>query len=155
MKADRKIEAVPGIVSDLKISQGKGKAKISLEKAQLFKGQGIDGDIHTGSTEREISFFTFEGTEKLKNEEINGLCTGKFWGNIITKGIDFSKLSPGTKLKIGDAIIEITEIGKTCYKDCELLKKGLKCTIPMETAFGKILEGGQVSIGDKIEIIKE
>ena len=142
-----------GKVYELKVSEGKGKAKKSLESILLIKSEGIKGDIHKGDTNRQVSFFTYEGIEKLKASDMKGLCTGKFWGNITTRGIEFSKLLPGDKLKIGQALIEITEKGKECYKVCELFRNGLKCTIPMETAFGKILEGGQVNIEDKIEIM--
>lgn len=144
---------VQGKVYELKVSEGKKKAKISLESVLLIKNEGIKGDMHKGDTDRQVSFFTYEGMEKLKDSEMKGLCTGKFWGNITTRGIDFSKLLPGDKLKIGHSLIEVTEIGKECYKECELLKNDLKCNIPMETAFGRILEGGQVNIEDKIEIM--
>ncbi|MDV3426131.1 MAG: MOSC domain-containing protein [Bacillota bacterium] len=142
-----------GKVYELKVSEGKGKAKKSLESIALIKSEGIKGDIHKGDTDRQVSFFTYEGIERIKASDMKGLCTGKFWGNITTKGLEFSKLLPGDKLKIGQTIIEITEKGKECYKACELFQNGLKCTIPMETAFGKILEGGQVNIEDKIEIM--
>jgi Uncharacterized protein conserved in bacteria len=144
-----------GKVYDLKISEKKGTAKKSTETALLIQDDGIQGDIHRGDSKRQVSFFTFEGMQKLESTEIKGLCTERFWGNITTEGIQFSKLTAGTKLKIGETIIEITNKGKKCFIECELVQNGLNCTIPMETAFGKILKGGCIHIGDRIEVIKK
>lgn len=144
-----------GKVFELKISEKKGEPKKSLETAVLIKDSGIEGDMKRGPGLRQVSFFTLEGSNKLKNSKLKGLCTEKFWGNINTEGLSLSEIQPGTKLKIGDALIEITEKGKECFKNCELFKSGLNCNIPGETAFGRILRGGMIHVGDEIEIEDE
>lgn len=151
--ADSDKSITQGKVYDLKISEKKGAAKKSIETALLIQDDGIEGDIHRADIERQVSFFTFEGIQKLKNTETKGLCTERFWGNITTEGIQFSKILPGIEFKIGEALIEITGNGKKCFKDCELVQNGLNCTIPEETAFGKIIKSGWIHIGDRIEVI--
>jgi cyclic pyranopterin monophosphate synthase len=147
------IDHFQGKVYDLKVSEKKGTDKKSQESVLIVENKGIEGDLHREDINKQISFFTLEGIQKLKETETAGLCTKKFWGNITTEGIEFSKLPLGAKLKIGEALIEITVRGKSCYKNCELSQNGLNCIIPMETAFGRILKGGRVKIGDSIEVI--
>jgi MOSC domain-containing protein YiiM len=61
----------------------------------------------------------------------------------------------GSKLKINDEIIlEITQIGKKCHHDCEIMQKIGDCVMPREGIFARVLQGGEVKAGDKIEIVE-
>lgn len=64
------------------------------------------------------------------------------------------ELPVGTKLKIGDKIQEVTQIGKKCHEGCEIKTKVGDCVMPREGIFTKIIKDGEVKCEDKIEIIK-
>ena len=79
--------------------------------------------------------------------------SGSFAENITTIGMELFTLPVGTKLKIGEAVIEITQIGKECHSGCEIAKIVGKCIMPTEGIFAKVVIGGEIKVGDEIEII--
>ncbi|OZV10211.1 MOSC domain-containing protein, partial [Tissierella sp. P1] len=48
---------------------------------------------------------------------------------------------------------EVTQIGKECHTGCAISQKVGKCVMPKEGIFTKVLKGGIIKEGDKIEII--
>ena len=71
------------------------------------------------------------------------------------EGIDLKALPVGTRLKSGEIILEVTQIGKQCHSGCEIFKIMGDCIMPREGIFARVLHGGVISEGDLIEIIKE
>ena len=71
-----------------------------------------------------------------------------------TEGIELFTIPVGTKLKIGECVIEISQIGKECHEGCAIQKLVGKCVMPREGVFATVLKGGKVFEGDKIEIIE-
>ena len=69
-------------------------------------------------------------------------------------GIDVKNLPVGTWLKVGDTVIEVTQIGKECHNDCEIKKKVGKCVMPTEGIFAIVIKEGIVRKGDIIEILE-
>ena len=59
----------------------------------------------------------------------------------------------GTRFKIGEVLLELTQIGKECHSHCEIYKKMGDCIMPREGVFTKVLHGGHIQKGDKIEMI--
>ncbi len=61
----------------------------------------------------------------------------------------------GTKLKIGETLHEVTQIGKKCHAEdgCEIARTVGKCIMPKEGIFTKVLKGGVVKAGDEITIL--
>ena len=78
---------------------------------------------------------------------------GAFGENIITQGIDLVSLKIGQHLKIGQAELEITKIGKECVERCIIYHTTGDCIMPREGVFAKVLTSGIVKPGDKLEII--
>ena len=84
---------------------------------------------------------------------IEDLTEGKFAENITTEGIVLHELPVGTKLKIGETIQEVTQIGKECHKGCAIKNKVGTCIMPTEGIFTRVIKGGMVKEGDFIEIL--
>ena len=80
---------------------------------------------------------------------------GNFAENITTEGITVYELPVGTRLKIGETLQEVTQIGKQCHKGCEIAKKVGDCVMPREGIFTIILKGGVVKPGDTIEVLED
>jgi molybdenum cofactor synthesis domain-containing protein len=79
---------------------------------------------------------------------------GDFAENLTTEGIDLPGLPIGTRLRIGERIrAEVTQIGKECHDRCAIYYQAGDCVMPREGIFIRILEGGQVKVGDPIEVI--
>lgn len=142
-----------GRVIAVNISEKKGQIKKPVEKINLVKDFGLEGDAHGGKWHRQVSLLARESIEKMQALGIEGLCTGKFAENITTEGIALHTKGVGTSIKVGEAVLEISQIGKECHYGCEIFKKIGKCIMPTEGIFAKVVEGGIIKPGDKIEVL--
>ena len=80
---------------------------------------------------------------------------GDFAENITVQGVDVATLAVGTKLKVGETLMELTQIGKECHnKGCAIKQQAGTCVMPVEGVFTRVLEGGWVRVGDNITIIE-
>ena len=135
------------------LSKNQGTAKEEIKKGKLVEGYGLKGDAHSGKWHRQVSLLGIESINKIKTGDID-IKFGDFAENITTKGINLPKLIIGTKLKIGkDALLEITQIGKSCHNTCEIKKKIGDCIMPKEGVFTKVIKGGIVKAGDSIDVL--
>jgi len=147
-----------GKIISINISKEKGVSKKPIKKndyAILKENFGIVGDVHSG-TEREVSFLGQETIEKwlktkIKNQKIQ-IKPGSFAENITTKGINWEKVKCGDKIKVRDAVLIITQIGKFCHSACNIRKLFGDCIMPKEGIFAKVIKGGKIKCGDKITI---
>ena len=135
------------------ISKHKGTLKNEVSEANFIEEFGIEGDAHAGKWHRQVSLLAVESIEKSKGMPTNGLCHGVFAENITTKGIVLYTLPVGTRLQIGEAVIEITQIGKECHEGCAIQKTVGKCIMPKEGVFAKVIKGGNVYNNDPIQIL--
>ena len=67
-------------------------------------------------------------------------------------GIELYTIPVGTKLRVGECIIEISQIGKECHEGCAIQKLVGKCVMPREGIFARVIKGGKVFEGDEITI---
>lgn len=137
------------------ISSKKGEIKHPIDAGYFRENHGLEGDAHAGNWHRQVSLLGKESIDKMKSLGIEGLCTGKFAENITTEGIELYKLPIGTKLKIGETIMEVTQIGKECHAGCQIRNLVGDCIMPREGIFTKVLKSGYVRDGDEIEILEE
>ena len=68
------------------------------------------------------------------------------------EGFDFRALPVGTLLRCGDVLLEMTQIGKECHSHCEIYKKMGDCIMPREGVFARVLEPGEIHVGDEMAI---
>lgn len=134
------------------ISDRKGVIKDNVGKATLIENYGFKGDAHAGSHNRQVSLLSREIYDSIKSDGIDLDCGG-FAENITTLGIDLSKLKIGGRVKINQSILEVTQIGKECNTPCNIHKKHGKCVLPDKGIFAKVLVGGNIEIGDSIEVV--
>lgn len=135
------------------ISEKKGVPKKPIEVGELFENFGLKGDAHAGNWHRQVSLLGVESIEKMKEIGIKGLCYGKFAENITTEGIELYKLEVGTRIRIGDAVLEISQIGKECHKKCAIYHQVGDCVMPREGIFAKVIKGGEIKAGDEIVVL--
>lgn len=144
-----------GRVIAVNISPDKGMRKKNIGQANLLVDFGIEGDAHGGKWHRQVSLLALESIEKMRQKGLD-VGPGDFAENITTENIDLVSLPIGTKLKIGDeALGEVTQIGKECHHGCAIRQQAGDCVMPREGIFIKVLRGGTVKVGDKIEIVSQ
>ena len=142
-----------GKVLSINISEKKGTPKTKINPGVLIEDFGFEGDAHAGKWNRQVSLLAKESIEKSKGLPTDGLCHGVFAENITTEGIELYTIPVGTQLKVGECIIEISQIGKECHEGCAIQKLVGKCVMPREGVFAKVIKGGKVFEGDGIEVL--
>lgn len=143
-----------GKVIAINISEKKGVPKESIPEGNFIEDFGLEGDAHAGKWHRQVSLLGNESIEKMKKIGIEGLCSGKFAENLTTQGINLYELPIGTKLKIGNTLQEVTQIGKECHSGCAIFHQVGQCIMPKEGIFTKVLKGGKIRVGDDISVIE-
>ena len=133
------------------ISENKGTIKTPVPAIDLRKSFGINGDAHSGDWHRQVSLLGVESVDKIR-VAFPELEPGMFAENILTEGITLYELPIGTRLRVGDALLEITQIGKECHEACEIRRKTGDCVMPREGVFAIVLEESTVRAGDKVEV---
>ena len=133
------------------ISEKKGTAKHPVELIELKKRHGILGDAHAGDWHRQVSLLATESVDKMRRI-FPDIPVGAFAENILTEGLQLSTLPVGTKLAVGECLLEITQIGKECHKDCAIRRQVGDCVMPREGAFAIVLTEGTIRPGDAIRI---
>ncbi len=141
-------------VMAINLSKEKGVIKTPIEEGLFIEDHGLKDDAHAGDWHRQVSLLGQESVDKiLAMGVIENLEAGVFAENILTEGIVLYELPVGTKLKIGETLQEVTQIGKKCHHGCEIFQKVGDCVMPREGIFTKVLKGGVIKIGDEIEIL--
>ena len=62
-------------------------------------------------------------------------------------------LPVGTKLQIGEAEGEVTQIGKECHHGCAIRELAGDCVMPREGIFIRVNKPGKVRPGDEIKVL--
>jgi MOSC domain-containing protein YiiM len=142
---------MPGIES-INISEQKGERKLPVENAELVSDHGITGDGHAGDWHRQVSLLALESIEKMRARGLD-VGPGDFAENITTSGLDLLELPVGTRLKLGAAVVEVTQHGKECHTPCDIFHQAGDCVMPREGIFAVVIEGGFISCGDEVVVV--
>ncbi|MGB9082036.1 MAG: MOSC domain-containing protein [Desulfuromonadaceae bacterium] len=140
---------MPGSVLAVCISLNKGERKKPVPAVELVQEHGIAGDAHAGDWHRQVSLLAQESIDKMRAVGLS-VSAGDFAENITTTGIDLVSLPIGTRLSLGSALLEVTQIGKECHNRCAIYYQAGDCVMPKEGIFARVLNGGVVTAGTDI-----
>jgi MOSC domain-containing protein YiiM len=135
------------------ISERKGERKTPVASVELREEHGIVGDAHAGDWHRQVSLLAHESIEKMQRMGL-AVDSGDFAENITTCGIELCSLPVGTRLTIGETLLEVTQIGKECHTRCAIFYQAGDCVMPKEGIFARVLKGGAVLPGDAVTITR-
>jgi len=131
-------------------SAKKGVRKKNVGEAAITS-LGLADDAHAGDWHRQVSLLALESIEKMRAAGLK-VGPGDFAENITTEGIDLPSLPIGTHIRLGQAELEVTQIGKVCHTRCAIYYQAGDCVMPREGIFGRVLTEGTVKVGDEIVI---
>lgn len=140
-------------VLSINLSDLKGVPKKPIDEGLFKVDHGLEGDAHASNWHRQVSLLAKESIEKMNITDDISMWFGKFAENITTEGIILYDISIGSKLKIGETIMEVTQIGKECHMGCAIRDIVGDCVMPREGIFAKVLKDGVIKTGDDIEIM--
>jgi MOSC domain-containing protein YiiM len=149
-------------VVQISVSPRGGVPKLAVESARLEFG-GVSGDkqrdrrFHGGPL-RAVCLYSFERILELQDEghPIDAGTTGE---NLLLGGLDWDEMTPGTRLQIGAAQIQITEYTKPCLKiagsfvDGEFKRVFQKLRPGWSRLYAQVLVEGEVRAGDVVQVL--
>lgn len=106
-----------GVVLAVCVGPG-GIPKHPVESADVVE-LGLVGDKHRykvhGGSNRAVCLFSLEDYRSLQRDGVKAEPPGAFGENLLTEGLDYSKLRPGDRLAVGDElVIEIHDVREPC-----------------------------------------
>jgi MOSC domain-containing protein YiiM len=128
------------------VSRSKGERKTPVAAVELRVNHGIEGDAHAGEWHRQVSLLAVESIRKMQAMGLD-VGNGDFAENFTTEGIELFSLPIGSRLAIGDTLLEVTQIGKECHTRCAIFHQAGDCVMPKEGIFARVLQGGTVAAG--------
>ncbi len=134
------------------VSEKKGTQKRPVDAAILKEDWGIEGDAHAGKWHRQVSLLSFEKIEEFRAKGAK-VDFGDFGENLAVKGFDLRQLPVGSRFQIGEAILELTQIGKECHSHCAIYHAVGDCIMPREGVFTQVIKGGAIRTGDEIRLL--
>lgn len=134
------------------ISENKGERKKPVPQVELRVDHGIVGDAHAGNWHRQVSLLAQESINKMRVLGLD-VTTGDFAENITTSGIDLVSLPVGSRIQIGETLLEVTQIGKECHTRCAIFYQAGDCVMPKEGIFAKVIKPGSIRPGSGICLV--
>jgi MOSC domain-containing protein YiiM len=146
------------------VSSG-GVPKRAVAEATVTEA-GLQGDLHNdrrhhGGPDRAICLFALERVEALAAEG-HPIAAGSTGENITTRGLDWNKVVPGTRLRLGaDVIVEITSYAAPCKTNRRWFKEGHfnrmneKLHPGWSRTYARVIHPGVVRPGQVVELLDE
>lgn len=142
-----------GMIRAICLSDQKGVEKHPVAEAVLRENWGLEGDAHAGTWHRQVSLLAQEKVDAFRQKGAE-VTDGAFGENLVVAGVELRALPVGTWLRAGNALLEVTQIGKECHSHCEIFKRMGDCIMPREGIFARVLEGGEIHPGDAINVVE-
>lgn len=150
-----------GHVHQINTSKG-GVPKLPVETA-VVNESGVVGDmqadlVHHGSADQALCLFSLEVIEGFQ-EEGHRIEPGSAGENITVSGLDWSHVTPGTRMTIGPVEIEVTFYATPCSKNAQWFTDGGYNRMhanrhPGESrVYARVLKGGAITAGDPVELV--
>ena len=132
-------------------SPRRGTVKTPVESAVLTPEWGIETDAHGGNWHRQVSLLSAEKIEQFRKKL--WVEYGAFGENLVVEGSDLRTLPVPSRLAVGGAVLELTQIGKECHNDCAIRQKTGDCIMPREGVFARVVQGGIIRVGDPVTLL--
>jgi molybdopterin adenylyltransferase len=134
-------------VVSVNISAAKGTPKQPVAEAAIT-ARGLAGDAHAQAGNRQVSLLASETISRFAAEMGKEFKPGDFAENITTQNLDLDRVAPLDQFAIGDALLEVTQIGKACHGDgCAIFREVGRCVMPQSGVFCRVLRTGSVRPG--------
>ena len=152
---------MPGRIFQLNTSPG-GVPKLAIREAEVTE-LGLTGDDHKfpdihGGPERAVCLFSLERILELQNEG-HPIFPGAVGENITISGIDWTQVTPGQKLSLGDEVlVEITSYTSPCnsipdsFVAGEYQRISQKLHPGYSRVYARVLRAGRIRIGQPVQL---
>lgn len=118
-----------------------------LRAATLVTDAGVDGDrkARPGSA-RQVLLVAAEDLAAL------GVKPGQLRENVTVRGIDLRSLPPGSRLRLGEAIVELTKPCGPCAKLNRVRDGLMRDSRGRRGMLARVVRGGRVRTGEAVGV---
>jgi MOSC domain-containing protein YiiM len=152
----------PGRLESINVSRG-GVPKCPVVEAAITT-EGVEGDRQRdrrfhGGPDRAVTLFSSERIAALRAEG-HSIVAGSTGENLTLSGIDWSRATPGARVEIGDARLEITRYATPCaniagsFKDGEIARVAQKVNPGWSRVCARVVVPGRVRVGDSVKLLE-
>jgi MOSC domain-containing protein YiiM len=125
----------------------KSGRSVAHDRLQAIAGLGMDGCAHANPPRREVLFASLEHLESV------GVEAGAIRENLTVEGADVQRWPVGQRVRIGNAVFEITMVCDPCRR-MDDLRQGLRAELDDKRGMlARVVESGEVAVGDEIELL--
>ena len=134
-------------VSGLFVSPERGSGRSEQrERVTAVAGQGFEGCAHANPPRREVLLVSSEHLDAVSVEP------GDIRENVTVDGADVQTWPIGQRVRVGDALLEITMVCEPCHRMDEL-RDGLRDELEDRRGMlAHVVEGGEIALGDEITL---
>lgn len=135
-------------VIHLQLKPAEGEPMKPVSSVEALPNHGLRGDTNAGSSKRQILIIERELLDEFQ------LPIGDVRENITVRGIQLAGMAAGTKVRVGQALLEATLDCAPC-QFIEDKRPGLREAMRGKrgTLF-KVIEGGEIRVGDEIVVVQ-
>jgi len=151
-------------LKNINVNPRGGVPKLPVAEARIVE-VGVVGDKqrdrrYHGGPQRAVCLYSVERIEALRAEghPIEAGTTGE---NLTIEGLDWQFITPGTRLEIGDVILEITSYTAPCkhiiasFANGEFTRMGQKQHPGWSRVYARVLKEGRVQLKDSVYVSEE
>ena len=134
-------------VASLQICPGPRQPMQPVASARAVENLGLEGDRHAkADSKRQVLLMEAETLIKF------GLRVGDVKENITTRGIALMSLPVGARLRVGEAVLEITGVCRPCSRMDELVPGLREMLSGQRGMLARVAQGGTLRVGDSIVV---
>lgn len=149
-----------GRIESINVSRG-GVPKKYVFVVNVLKG-GIEGDdqqnkVHHGGPERAVCLFSQELIDELQMEG-HPISRGSTGENLTISGLKWLELVPGTRLRVGEVLLEVASYTAPCKKIRDSFSEGYFNRISQKLfpgssrLYARVLATGPIKTGDEVVV---
>lgn len=131
-----------------------GLSKRPVDVGHLMADYGLEGDRHADGGPRQLSLLDAAVLEALR---AGGAAVepGALGENLLVDGVALDELRPGELLRIGTAIVEITQARPVCRSVREVDPRALTTLADRPGKMARVVLAGEVRPNDPVEVLGE
>jgi MOSC domain-containing protein YiiM len=127
-------------------ARGSGRSE-PRERVLAIESQGLEGCAHANPPRREVLLASKEHLDAV------GVDPGAIRENVTVEGADVHSWPVGQRVKVGEAVLEITMVCDPCQR-MDDLRAGLRGEIDGKRGMlAHVVEGGEIALGDAIALL--
>ena len=136
------------VIAGLFTSPGRKSGRsVAHERLQATAGQGLEGCAHANPPRREVLFASLEHLDSV------GVQPGDIRENLTVAGADVQQWPIGQRVRVGEAVFEITMVCDPCQR-MDDLRQGLRAELDNKRGMlARVVESGEVAVGDAVDLL--